>query len=553
MKVLIIGGVAGGASTAARLRRLDESARIIMFEKGEYISFANCGLPYFVGDVITDRGNLLVMPQATMTARFNIDIRTMSEVTAIDRGAKTVTVLDRRSGESYTESYDKLVIATGSSPVVPGFVDISSPRIYNVWNMTDADSIKTRLGLGRPRHATVIGGGFVGMEMMENLADLGIPTALVELQSQVMTNVDFDMAQVLHKHIRKKGVDLRLSTGLDSYTEDEDGLHLTLSDGSTLDTDLMILAVGVRPNSGLAKAAGLELNAKGGIVTDEHMLTSDPDIYAVGDVVETEHFVTGQRTMIPLAGPANKQGRVCADNLAGIPNVYRGSKGASVAKVFDLTAASVGLNMKQLSAMGMEPGRDYCIAKAHGASNATYYPDSYQLNLKVLYTREGKILGAMAVGQKMAEKRIDVIATAMHYGAHVTTLKDLELCYAPPYSSAKDPVNMIGFMAENNLNGISPVISHEEYAALSEAEKAGYTLLDVREPRETQRGTMPGAVCIPLGQLRARHEELDKSRPVIVYCAVGVRAHTATRILRGHGFDAINLSGGYTTYSQLQD
>lgn len=553
MKVIIIGGVAGGASTAARLRRLDENAQIIMFEKGEYISFANCGLPYFVGDVIADRAKLLVMPQATMTARFKIDIRTRSEVTAIDRAAKTVTVRDHAKGEDYTESYDKLVIATGSSPIVPGFVDITSPRVFNVWNMNDADNIKTLLGLSRPRHATVIGGGFVGIEMMENLADMGIPTTLIELQDQVMTNVDFDMAQLLHKHIRQKGVDLRLGAGLAGYTEDENGLHLSLTDGSALDSDLMILAVGVRPNSGLAKAAGLTLNARGGVVTDEHMLTSDPDIYAVGDVVETEHFVTGERTMIPLAGPANKQGRVCADNLAGIPSVYQGSKGASVAKVFDLTAASVGLNIKQLAAMGMQPGRDYCIAKAHGASNATYYPDSYQLNLKVLYTREGKILGAMAVGQKMAEKRIDVIATAMHYGAHITSLKDLELCYAPPYSSAKDPVNMIGFMAENNLTGFSPVISHEEYAAMSEDEKAAVILLDVREPRETQRGTMPGAVCIPLGQLRDRLAELDKARRIIVYCAVGVRAHTATRILRGNGFDAWNLSGGYTTYSQMMD
>ncbi len=539
-KTVIIGGVAGGASCAARLRRLDGEREIIILERGEYISYANCGLPYHVGDVIRSRNALLLMTPEMMRDRFNIDVRVKNEVTSIDREAKTVSVTNLATGESYTEGYDDLVIATGSSPLRPRIPGIESERIRTLWTVPDTDGIRAMVRDGGIKTAAVIGGGFIGLEMAENLHHAGLCVSLIEAADQVMAPLDYEMAQLLHENIRDNGVKLYLSDGVERFADDGSAVTVTLKSGTQVTAELVILSIGVRPNSQLAKAAGLAVNERGGIITDDHMRTSDPSIYAVGDAVEVEDFILKQRTMVPLAGPANKQGRIAADNLAGGDASYKGTQGSSVAKVFDQTAASTGLNEKALLRQGMTKEKDYKTLIITQNSHAGYYPGAVPLTIKLLFSADGKkIFGAQIVGREGADKRIDTLGVAIRLGAGVTDLKDLELAYAPPYSSAKDPVNMAGYVAENILSGMVRISEWNEPDTSHDA-----ILLDVREEAEVMAYSIPGAVNIPLGQLRDRLEKLDRSKKVIVFCAVGVRAYNGARILMQNGFNDVKIYPG---------
>ena len=539
-KVLIVGGVAGGASCAARLRRLDESAQIVLFERGEYISYANCGLPYHVGGVIEPRDELLLMTPELMNDRFNVDVRVRQEVTAIDRQNKRVTVVDHASGKSYEERYDTLVLSPGSSPLRPPIPGIDSPRIRTLWTVPDTDEVRRIIREERVQRAVVIGGGFIGLEMAENLRHLGLKVSLVEAMEQVMAPLDIEMAHVLHGHIRQHGVELILGDGVDSFRDEGRRVRISLKSGRELAAELVILSIGVRPNGDLAKEAGLAVNQRGGIVVDAHMRTEDPVIYAVGDAVEVEDFVFGGPTMIPLAGPANKQGRIAADNIAGLNQRYEGSLGAAVAKVFDLTAASVGANEKALLRRGLVRGRDFETVLIRQNSHAGYYPGAEPMYVKLLFSMDGKkIYGAQAVGYAGVDKRIDTLAVAMRLGAAVQQLKALEMSYAPPYSSAKDPVNMLGFMADNLLQG------HAQFAPWDALDNPGDAqVLDVREDWELTEYTLPSAKHIPLGELRRRANELNREKPVIVVCAAGVRAHTAARMLRNLGFERADIYPG---------
>ncbi len=539
-KVLIVGGVAGGASCAARLRRLDESAQIVLFERGEYISYANCGLPYHVGGVIEPRDELLLMTPELMNDRFNVDVRVRQEVTAIDRQNKRVTVADHASGNSYEESYDTLVLSPGSSPLRPPIPGIDSPRIRTLWTVPDTDEVRRIIREERVQRAVVIGGGFIGLEMAENLRHLGLEVSLVEAMEQVMAPLDIEMAHVLHGHIRQHGVELILGDGVDSFRDEGRRVRISLKSGRELAAELVILSIGVRPNGDLAKEAGLAVNQRGGIVVDAHMRTEDPVIYAVGDAVEVEDFLFGDPTMIPLAGPANKQGRIAADNIAGLNQRYEGSLGAAVAKVFDLTAASVGANEKALLRRGLVRGRDFETVLIRQNSHAGYYPGAEPMYVKLLFSMDGKkIYGAQAVGYAGVDKRIDTLAVAMRLGAAVQQLKALETSYAPPYSSAKDPVNMLGFMADNLLQG------HAQFAPWDALDNPGDAqVLDVREDWELAEYTLPRATHIPLGELRRRANELNREKPVIVVCAAGVRAHTAARMLRNLGFERADIYPG---------
>ena len=542
-KVVIVGGVAGGASCAARLRRLDEAAQIVMLEKGPYISFANCGLPYHVGGVIERRDRLLLQTPESVRERFNVDVRVDSEVISIDRQNKTVTV--RHGGAEYQESYDVLVLSPGSTPVVPGLPGADSPRVMTLWNIPDMDRIIAAIKDGGARTAVVVGGGFVGLEMAENLKHAGLSVTLVEMLDQVMPSIDFEMAQILHKHLVDNGIKLALGERVQRFEETDGGVTVA-TDKRAVTADIVILAVGVKPNAELASACGLETGARGGIVVDEYLRTSDENIYAVGDAVETENFLTHERAVIPLAGPANKMGRMAADNICGMNRRYKGTQGASVVKVFDMTVASTGLSERQLNAAGKKLNVDYKVTVIHPLSNAGYYPGGQPMSIKLLFAkRDGKVLGVQAVGYKGVEKRVDVAATAIRFGATVYDLEELELCYAPPYSSAKDPVNIAGFAAENILSGLADNITFGELKDLP----ADTVLLDVRTPAEVKMGAIPGSVNIPLDSLRGRLRELDKSKAYVVYCAVGVRAHIAARILLQNGFERVrNLAGGYTTY-----
>ena len=541
-KIVIVGGVAGGASCAARLRRLDESAEIVLLERGAYISYANCGLPYYVGGVIKSRQALLVQTPEAMRERFRIDVRTECEAVSIDRARKTVSVRERKTGACYDEPYDTLVLATGSSPLRPPIPGIDSPRVRTLWTVPDTDALRELTG--QARSAVVVGGGFIGLEIAENLRGAGLRVALVEAQAQVMPPLDFEMAQLLHEQLRGKGVRLHLGDGVASFTDAAGAVTVRLQSGAAITADFAVLSIGVTPNSALARDCGLALNARGGIVVDETLRTSDPSIYAVGDVIEVEDTVFGGRTMLALAGPANKQGRIAADNIAGIGAAYRGSQGTSVAKVFDLTAALTGASEKTLRARGMVKGRDYeslILAQNHHAS---YYPGATPMILKLLFTCDGKkILGAQIVGQAGVDKRIDTIATALRLGAGPVALKELELAYAPPYSAAKDPVNMAGFVAENILRGLVHLAEWNE-----PENNPGAVLLDVREEAETLAFSLPGAKHIPLGALRARLGELDREKPYIVLCAVGVRSYNAARILMQNGFGDVKVYPGGTRF-----
>ncbi|MEA4964651.1 MAG: FAD-dependent oxidoreductase [Oscillospiraceae bacterium] len=545
-KVVIVGGVAGGASCAARLRRLDESAEIVLLERGEYISYANCGLPYYVGDVIRSRDALLVQKPEVMRQRFRVDVRTKNEVLSIDREKKTISVKRLETGERYEEPYDKLVLATGSSPIRPPIPGIDSPRIRTLWTVPDTDVLREMARAEGVRSAAVIGGGFIGLEVAENLHRAGLEVSIVEMLDQVMAHMDYEMAQMLHENIEENGVHLSLGDGVNSFQDDGKQVTITLKSGKKLRTELVVLSIGVRPNGDLAKAAGLAVNARGGVVTDAYLRTTDPNIYAVGDVTEVEDLVFGVRAMVPLAGPANKQGRIAADNLAGGSETYRGTQGTSVAKVFDLTAAATGANEKTLIKRGMVRGQDYERVIIAQNSHASYYPGAMPMFLKLLFSMDGKkLFGAQIVGRDGVDKRIDTIATTLRLGGGVRELAELELAYAPPYSSAKDPVNMAGFTAENVLTG---KVRFSDWDAVEKLPDA--VLLDVREDAERMVFPLEGAVHIPLGQLRDRLDELDRSKTIVAFCAIGVRSYNAVRILRQRGFEHVLLYPAGTRFYQ---
>lgn len=535
MKTVIIGAVAAGASAAARLRRLDEFMEIVLLERGEYLSYANCGLPYHLGGVIPERDSLFVMPEKKFRAWFNVDVRVRNEAVAIDRARKVVRVR-RADGSEYEESYDKLLLATGSRPAAPELPGSDDPRIHSLWTIPDMDALGELVKEGA-RRALVVGGGFIGLETAENLRKRGLDVTIVQHSGHVLPSIDREMAWLLGAELAADGVDVRLNAELTGFRKDGEALVAQFQDGTELAADLVVMSVGVKPNSELAAAAGLELGARGHIIVDEHLRTSDPEIYAAGDAVEVVDCVSGRKTAIPLAGPANKQGRIAADNIAGKERVYRGSWGASVIKVGSLTAAAVGLTESRLKSLGV----DYHKIYTHPASNASYYPGGAQLHMKLLFGVDGKILGAQAVGAKGADKRIDVIGTAMQAGRTAPELAELELAYAPPFNSAKDPVNFLGMIAQNVLDGMTEL-------AYADAIPEGAQIIDVREVAEHQAGAIPGAVNIPLGQLRGRLGELDRSRELVVSCQVGLRGYLAERILKQNGFRVRNLSGGYLTW-----
>ncbi len=544
MKVIIVGGVAGGASAAARLRRLDETAEIILFEKGEFISYANCGLPYYIGDVIKDREKLLVQTPQAMRSRFNLDIRVWSEVMSIDRAAKKVIVHDHSKGINYQESYDKLILSPGAEPKRSPLEGMDLPGIFTLRNIPDTYKIRDYVDQKKPARAVVVGGGFIGVEMAENLMERGIEVTLVEFTDQVVASMDADMAAFLHQHMRIKGLKLVFHSGAAGFRQEKDGsLQVRLTSGSSLAADLVIFSIGINPDSRLAKEAGLELGISGAIKVDQYLQTSDPDILAVGDAIQIENFVTRQPGLIPLAGPANKQGRIAADNIAGRKVAFEGVQGSAVLKVFDMTAASTGLNEKQLKRDGIAYAKTYI----HPLDHAGYYPGSTQLSLKMMFDpKSGKILGAQAVGVRGVEKRIDVLATAQRLGATVMDLEKLELTYAPPFSSAKDPVNMLGFTAANMIKGDTAVFHYHDVAELDLNKDL---LIDVRTPEEFAIGSITGADNIPLDELRGRLQELPRDHKIYVFCQVGLRGYLASRILRQNGFNQVfNLSGGYKTY-----
>ena len=539
-KIVIIGGVAGGATAATRLRRLNEEDKIVLFEKGEYISFANCGLPYHVGGVIKERENLLLQTVDGMNQQYGLDVRNFSEVLEINPQSKSVTVLNHQTGERYVESYDQLIISTGAKAIVPPIVGIEeADNVFRLRNIPDMDQIKAYIAENQIATATVVGGGFIGLEMMENLVELGIQVQLIEMAPQVMPTIDIEMAQLIHSQMNIHGVNLILNDGLKEFRQN--GRELLLTSGKTLQTDMTILSIGVLPENTLAKVAGLELGYKGGIKVNQQLQTSQPDIYAIGDAIEVIDLVSGQPTHIPLAWPANRQGRLVADIINGSDAGYFGTQGTAVAKVFELTVASTGNSERLLKQAGIE----YETIHIHPNSHAGYYPGASPIALKLLFGIDGKILGAQAIGTEGVEKRIDVIATAMRFGARADQLASIELSYAPPYSSAKDPVNMLGYTADNILSG---KVATFQWSQVDELISNNAFLLDVREEFELATGTIESSHHIPLNQLRQRLGELPKNQPIYVYCQVGHRGYNAAHILSQAGFDVKNLDGGYKTY-----
>ncbi len=542
-KVLVVGGVAGGATAAARLRRLDENAQIIMFERGDYISFANCGLPYYIGDVIKDKEKLTLQSPESFKERLNVEVRIRSEVTKINRDKKTVIVREA-NGRIYEESYDSLVLSPGSEPIVPPIEGARLEAVFTLRNIPDTYRIKDYVTKNRPRSAVVVGAGYIGIEMAENLHHLGLDVAIVELSDHVIQPLDSDMAAEVHKHIIKKGVALYLNRGVTGIRQDGKGYAISLNEGPGIKADMVILAVGVRPESSLAKDAGLSLGTRGCIVTDNHMRTSDPDIYAVGDAVEVVDVVTGRKVFVPLASPANRQGRIAADNITGLDSTYGGTLGTAILKAFDMTVAVTGSNERVLKDAGIEYEKSYTFS----ASNASYYPGASFMTIKLLFQKKtGKLLGAQITGYKGVDKRMDVLATAIKANMTVQDLTNLELSYAPPFGSAKDPVNMAGYVASNILNGDVKIFHWQDVADLDTSK---VTLLDVRTEDEFANGTLEGAVNIPVDELRERLHELNPKKPVYVFCQIGLRGYIAYRILIQNGFtDVYNLSGGYRFYS----
>lgn len=545
MKVLIIGGVAGGATAAARLRRMDEEAEIILFERGQYVSYANCGLPYYIGGTIADRDRLFVQTAEVFTNRFNINIRTESEVTSINKESKTVDVKNLRTGEVYTESFDKLLISTGSEPVRPPIPGIDHPKVFTLRSVPDTDAIKSYIDQHQPKRAVIVGAGFIGLEMAENLHHAGLQVDIVEMSNQVMAPLDFSMAAIVHQHLKEKGVNLWLETKVTGFEATNSHLNVRLHGEQHIETDMVVFSIGVRPEKKLAETAGLQIGQLGGITVNEYMQTSYLDIYAVGDAVEVIQPITGKASLIPLAGPANKQARIAADNmLEGNKYVYQGTIGTSIAKVFDLTVATAGVPAKVLKREEIQ----YLSSYTHSSSHAGYYPGALPLSIKIVFSpSSGQLYGAQVVGYDGVDKRIEMLAQAIQHQNTVHDLTVLEQAYAPPFSSAKDPVNIAGFVAENILKDRMKIIHWRDIASLDFSKDF---LLDTRTADEYRLNHIEGAVNIPLDELRNRLPEIPAGKRIIIYCAVGLRGYLAYRILTQHNFSEVyNLSGGLKTYS----
>ena len=541
MKTIIIGGVAGGASAAARLRRLDEASDIIILERGEFVSFANCGLPYYIGGTITNREALTLQTPESFRNRFRINVRVLSEAVKIDPSAKTVTVKNLRTGETYEEAYDNLILSPGAEPIKPDIDGAGSDTVFTLRNIPDTLKIKSYINTARPKSAVVVGGGYIGVEMAENLAEAGLDVSIVELADHLIASLDFDMAADVHRYIKQKGIKLYLKNGVTAIRN-----NTVILENGELVADMVIMSVGVRPEMSLAKACGIIVNSRGSIIVDSEMRTSIPNIYAVGDAVEVKDFITGNPAFIPLAGPANKQGRIAADNIAGYKSQYTGTQGSSVLKLFDMTIATTGLSEKSAKAAGIAYDKTYTYSGSH----ASYYPGASNMSIKVLWDQTThKLLGAQIVGFDGVDKRMDVIAAAIRLGAKVTDLAALELCYAPPFGSAKDPVNMAGFVAENVISGkIKQFFWHDVESLPGDG---SVTLLDVRTKAETAGGMIDGFINIPLAALRENLHQIPKDKPVYLHCHSGLRSYIACRILAANGFDCYNLAGGWRLYESV--
>ena len=546
MKVVIVGGVAGGATAAARIRRLNEQAEIVVFERSGYISYANCGLPYYIGGVITDPEELTLQTPESFFSRFRVDMKVRHEVTAIHPDRKTVSVINLETGETFEESYDKLLLSPGAKPTQPRLPGVGLSKLFTLRTVEDTFRIKEYIQKNKPGSAVLAGGGFISLELAENLRELGMEVTIVQRPKQLMNPFDPDMAAFIHAEVRKHGVDLALGHTVEGFEEKDGGVDVLLKDEVPLHADMVVLAIGVSPDTGLAKDAGLELGIKGSIVVNDRLETSVPDIYAVGDAVQVKHFVTGQDALISLAGPANKQGRIAADNICGGDSRFKGSQGSSVVKVFDMTAATTGVNETNAKKAGLDVDTVILSPMSH----AGYYPGGKVMTVKVVFEKETyRLLGAQIVGYEGVDKRIDVIATAIHAGMKATELKDLDLAYAPPYSSAKDPVNMAGFMIDNIANG---VLKQWHQADVDKLPGDGsVTLLDTRTAKEFAHGHIDGFINIPVDELRERLGELDKGKPVFVICQSGLRSYVACRILSGNGFECYNFSGGFRFYDTV--
>lgn len=541
MKTVIIGGVAGGASAAARLRRLDETAEIIILERGEYVSFANCGLPYYISGVITEKNNLTLQTPESFRARFNIDVRLNNEAVKIVPEAKTVTVKNLKSGESYEESYDHLILSPGAEPIKPNIEGIDSDIVFTLRNIPDTLKIKEYIQNAAPNSAVVVGGGYIGVEMAENLKEAGLEVSIVELADHLIAPLDFDMAADVHRYIKSKGISLYLNNGVKAI----DGKKIILQNGE-IEADMIIMSVGVRPETTLAQACGIKTNQRRSIIVDRSMKTNIPDIYAVGDAVEVEDFITKSPAFIPLAGPANKQGRIAADNIVGIPSEYTGTQGSAVLKLFDMTVATTGINEKSAKAAGIDYDKTYIYSGSH----ASYYPGASNMSVKALWDKNTlKILGAQIVGFDGVDKRMDVLAASIRFGAKITDLTSLELCYAPPFGSAKDPVNMLGFVSENIVTGKVKQFFWHDIENLPRDKSV--TLLDVRTVTEVSRGKIDGFINIPVDSLREHIGEIPKGKPVYVHCHSGLRSYIACRILAGNGYNCFNLAGGWRLYESV--
>jgi NADPH-dependent 2,4-dienoyl-CoA reductase/sulfur reductase-like enzyme/rhodanese-related sulfurtransferase len=541
MKTVIIGGVAGGASAAARLRRLNEHDEIIILERGDFISFANCGLPYYIGGEITDKRMLTLQTPESFRSRFNIDVRIKNEAVKIIPEKHIVQIRRVDSGEVYEEGYDRLILSPGAKPIRPNIKGIDQPHVFTLRNIPDTMKIKSFIENEAPKKAVVVGGGYIGVEMAENLANAGLEVAVVELADHLIAPLDYDMAADVHQYIQSRGIKLYLSNGVTEITNRD----VILQKGN-IAADMVIMSVGVTPETTLAKECGMAVNGRGSIIVNSRMQTSVPDIYAVGDAVEVKDFVTDASAFIPLAGPANKQGRIAADNISGIPSEYSGTQGSSVLKLFDMTIAATGLNEKRAKETGIEYDKSY----TYSASHASYYPGAENMSVKVLWDKHThKLLGAQIVGFDGVDKRMDVLAAAIRFGAKVTELKELELCYAPPFGSAKDPVNMVGYVAENVISGKVKQFFWNDVEALPR--DGSVTLLDVRTKSEAARGMIGGFVNIPLDDLRDGLENIPKDKPVYVYCHSGLRSYIACRLLSGYGYDCYNLAGGWRLYESV--
>ena len=544
IKLVIVGGVAGGATAAARARRVSEDAEIVVFERGEYISFANCGLPYYIGNVIKKRDHLLLATPAKFKQRYNIDVRIFSEVVGINTKEKTVEIKNTTTREKYWESYDKIILSPGAEPIKPSLEGIELENIFHLRNLPDSDRIKKIVDERNPQCAVVVGGGFIGLEMAENLTERGVKTTIVEMLDQVMPSLDYEMAALIHEHLEAKNVELELENGVKSFSKASDRILVSTQKGHVIECDLVLLSVGIRPENSLAKQADLKIGPTGGIAVDDTMRTSDPDIYAVGDAVEVRDIVTGFPTLTALAGPANKQARIAADNALGRTSIFTGTLGTSVVKVFDMVLASTGINEKFLKKHDIP----YLVSYTHSGSHAGYYPGATNTSIKILFSPgTGRVLGAQIVGKKGVDKRIDVLATAIRGEMTVYDLQELELAYAPPYSSAKDPINICGFVAANILKGDMDIVHRSE---LEELQKNGAILIDLRTKFELNRvGKIEGALHIYIDELRSRLSELDKQKNYIAFCGIGFRGYLGHRILVQNGFKSKNLSGGFMTYT----